>query len=327
MGRWVLCLAAAGAAGCFNGLVIKPVNTSAPLEAHVVQEAEGWTANKVAIIDVHGLLANTRSSGLFGDGENPVSLFREKLDKAAADDTVKAVVLRINSPGGGVTASDIMHAELLAFRAKTHKPVVACLMDVAASGGYYLATACDAIHAHPTTVTGSIGVIMSLYNAEGLCAKLGIESDPIKSGPNKDLANPARRLTAEERALLQAMVNHFHDRFVAVIVEGRGLPEEHVRALADGRIYSAQEAKELKLIDEVGYLRDAITHAKTLAGIRDAKVIAYERDPGGNGTIYAGLPRVPSEITVRLDVPGLDALGLNQPPGAVFLYLWQPGVK
>jgi protease-4 len=326
MSRFLLILALSGVAGCFNGLLITPVNTSGPLTERVVRESRGWTANRIALIDVSGLLLNVRSSGLLSDGENSVSLFRERLDLAADDATVKAVVLRINSPGGGVTASDIMYRDLMDFRQRTGKPVVACMMDVAASGGYYVAMASDLVYAHPTTVTGSIGVIMSLYNAEGLCTRLGIESDPIKSGKNKDLGNPARKLSDEERAILQGMVNQFYDQFVAVVSAGRNLPDEKVRAVADGRVYSAREAKELGLIDEVGYLEEAIAAARSLAKVQDAKVVCYDRgDLGANGTIYAGMPRIPSEIKVKLDVPALRALGLENPMGASFLYLWQPG--
>src|SRR5439155_15439089 len=132
----------------------------------VIAEAQSWCCrNKVAIIDVAGLIVNARIGSLFSNGDNPVSLFRERLAAAADDPRVRAVVLRINSPGGAVTASDIMYQDLLQFRRDTKKPVVACMMDVAASGAYYLAMGCDEVYAHPTTVTGSIGVIMSLYNA------------------------------------------------------------------------------------------------------------------------------------------------------------------
>jgi protease-4 len=326
MNRWMLFLLLLAAPGCFNGLVISPVNVNAPLDESVVHEADGWTFNKIALIDVSGLIMNARISGLLSDGENPVSLFREKLEHAAADSSVKAVVLRINSPGGAVTASDIMYRDLQEFREKSNKPVVACMMDVAASGGYYLAMAADSVYAHPTTTTGSIGVILSLYNAEELCKKLGVESDPIKSGPNKDLANPTRKLTPEERAILQSLVNQFYERFVTLVATGRRLSVEEVRPLADGRVYGAQEAKNLGLVDEIGYLEDAIREAKLRAGVRDATVIAYDRDPGNRATIHAGMPRIPSTINVKLEVPGLDVLGLNNPAGATFLYLWQPGL-
>src|SRR5438132_4467585 len=249
---------------------------------------------------------NARSSGLLSDGDNPVSLFREKLDAAACDKHVKAVVLRINSPGGAVTASDIMYQDLLHFRHETNKPVVACMMDVAASGAYYLAMASDRIYAHATTVTGSIGVIMSLYNASGLLTKIGVTSDPVKSGPNKDIGNPARPMTKEEREILQNMVNSFYDQFVQVVVKGRQLPEERVRALADGRIYTGLDAKKQGLVDEVGYLEDALQAAMDLACIKDARIIAYDACHGYRGSIYAGMPKIPSEISVKLDVPGLS---------------------
>ncbi len=307
----------------FNGIPVRPVITSARMDETVDQDAEScWTCKKIALIEVSGLIMNARVSGLISDGENPVSVFREKLDKAAEDPQVKAVVLRINSPGGGVTASDIMYNDLLHFRAKTHKPVVVCMMDICASGGYYLAMASDTVVAHPSTVTGSIGVIMNMYNAEGLCKMLGISGDAIKSGPNKDIGNPLRKLTDEERAIMQGMVNQFYDRFVEVVAKGRGLPADRVRQIADGRVYSAQEAKALNLIDDIGYMEDALREAKVRAGICDARVVVYDRDPGCRNTIYARTPGIPSEIKVKLDVPGLNANALS---GSTFLYLWQPG--
>ena len=252
MARWLVALTPLLLTGCFNGLLLKPTYCGGPVEETVMADAD-WLLcrDKVAVIDVEGLILNARTSGLLGDGENPVALFRERLEAAAADRHVRAVVLRINSPGGGVTASDIMYEDLVRFREKTHKPVVACLMDVAASGAYYLAMGCDAVYAHPTTVTGSIGVIMSLYNASGLFSMLGVRSDPIKSGPNKDLGNPLRAMTKQERAILQAMVNSFYDQFVKVVAAGRKLPEDKVRELADGRVFTGEEACRLGLVDRI----------------------------------------------------------------------------
>src|SRR5262249_9352285 len=157
MARWIVLLAPLTLSGCFNGLLIKPTYVDGPVTETAIQDpCNCLCRNKVAIIDVDGVIMNCRSSGPFRDGANPVSPFRAKLDAAADDKRVKAVVLRINSPGGAVTASDIMYQELVSFRHKTHKPVVACMMDVAASGAYYLAMGSDWIYAHPTTVTGSI---------------------------------------------------------------------------------------------------------------------------------------------------------------------------
>ncbi len=321
MPRWIIFALAFPLTGCFNGLLLTPTQVGGPLSETVMADSECCLClNKVAVIDVEGIIMNARTSGLLGSGENPLSEFREKLDAAAEDRRVKAVVLRINSPGGAVTASDIMYQELLSFRHDTHKPVVACMMDVAASGAYYLAMGCDVVYAHPTTVTGSIGVIMSLYNASGLFTKLGVSSDPIKSGPNKDIGNPGRPMTDEERGILQGMVNSFYDQFVHVVVEGRHLPEERVRVLADGRVYTGLDAEKLGLVDKVGYLEDAIQTAMDLACIKDATVVAYDRCDGYRGSIYAGMPKIPSQISVKLDVPGLPSRN-----GAAFMYLWEPG--
>jgi protease-4 len=319
--RWLSFLLPLLLTGCFNGFVIRPTNVDCPIEETVIIDAQRWLCrNKVAIIDVEGMILNAKTSGWLTSGDNPLALFRERLDAAATDKRVKAIVLRINSPGGAVTASDIMYQEILSFRRDTGKPVVACMMDVAASGAYYLAMGCDCVYAHPTTVTGSIGVIMSLYNASGLLTKIGVISDPIKSGPNKDIGSPARTMTAEERAILQGMINSFYDQFVKVVMEGRHLSLDQVRTLADGRIYTGLEAKRCGLVDEVGYLEDAIRAAMDLACIKDAAIIAYDRGEGYRGSIYAGMPRIPSEINVKLDVPGLSNHG-----GAAFLYLWEPG--
>jgi protease-4 len=240
--------------GCFNGITICPTNSDGPVEEMLVRDAKGcFCRDKVAIIDVDGLIVNAKTGGLLGgDHENPVSLFRERLQAAADDKHVKAVVLRINSPGGAVTASDIMYQDLLHFRHETRKPVVACMMDVAASGGYYLAMGSDVVFAHPTTVTGSIGVIMNLYDATGLFTKIGVASNPIKSGPNKDIGNPIRPMTDEERAILQGMIDQFYGQFVKVVACGRHMTDAQVRKLADGRVYTGVEAKELGLVDHVG---------------------------------------------------------------------------
>lgn len=323
MARWLVIWAALALTGCFNSLVLTPSNTGGPVCENEVTAADHCLCHaKIALIDVEGLIANARTSGLLGGGDNPVTLFKERLEKAANDRHVKAVVLRINSPGGAVTASDIMYRDLIKFRAETGKPVVACMMDVAASGGYYLAMGADQVYAHPTTVTGSIGVIMSLYNAHGLFAKLGVSSDPIKSGPNKDIGNPGRPMTEAERGILQGIVNSYYGQFVNIVATGRHMPEDKVRTLADGRVYTGVEAHKLGLVDEVGYLDDAVACAKSLASIKDARIVAYDRGSGCRGSIYASAPRIPSEITVKLDVPGLSQMQGS----AAFMYVWEPGL-
>lgn len=326
MMRWTLLIVALIQPGCSNSFILYPTSGSGPVEETPIANAKHYLCcDKIALIDVEGLIMNARSSSLSlmgGDsGENPVSLFRERLDAAADDKHVKAVVLRINSPGGGVTASDIMYQELCNFRKKTGKPVVACMMDVCASGGYYLSMGCDRIIAHPTTVTGSIGVIMSLYNATGLASLVGVSSTPIKSGPNKDIGNPLRPMSEPERAILQGMVDSFYAQFVQVVVRGRGLPEERVRVLADGRVYTGLDAQKLGLVDEVGYLEDALQRAREMACIKDAAVVAYDRCDGYRGSIYAAVPKLPTEVHVKLDLPGMAGGSAS----AGFMYLWEAG--
>jgi protease-4 len=312
--------------GCFNGLLVMPTNVSVPLERVTIVKADScWTRARVALIDVDGMILNAKLDGIFSSGENPVSIFRERLDEAAKDPRVKAVVLRINSPGGAVTASDIMYRDLCRFRDTTGKPVVACLMDVAASGGYYLAVGSDQIIAHPTTVTGSIGVIMSLFNVSGLCHLLGVNSEAIKSGPLKDIGNPVRPMSDEERALLQGMVDQFYGQFVHVVAKGRKMPEDQVRHLADGRVFTGMEACKLGLVDRIGYLEDAFTVAMKLAGVSDAALVAYDRCNGYRGSIYAALPKLPTEMKIKLDIPGLPGNGASS--SAAFLYLWEPGAR
>jgi protease-4 len=314
-------------AGCFNGVLLTPARVGGPVEERKVTPPDSFLCfDKIALIDVEGLLVNAHTGGFLTSGDNPVSTFRERLDAAALDKRVKAVVLRINSPGGTVTASDIMYRDLVNFREQTGKPVVACCMDVAASGGYYLAMGCDRVYAHPTTVTGSIGVIMSLYNASRLMNLIGVKNEPIKSGAIKDIGNPARPMTDEERVILQGLINNFHEQFLEVVARGRHerLNAQRVRELADGRVYSGVEAKKLGLVDEVGYLEDALRCALQMACLKDAAVVAYDTAACDyRGSIYASGSKLPAEMKIKVEVPGLSGItGLG--PG--FYYLWEAGL-
>ena len=311
-----------GCVGCFDGLLIKPVNTQAPLAEKTVRPAEhALTFNKIAVIDVGGMLLNMNAGSLLSSGSNPVSDFREKLQRAAEDSSVKAVVLRINSPGGGVTASDIMWHDLMEFRKTTSKPVVACLLDMATSGGYYVAVASDRLIAHPTCVTGSIGVVMTMWNFHHLLDKIGVENRAITSGPNKAMGSPSHALSDEQEAILQGVIDQFHSRFVEIVAKGRPkLDIDTIRILADGRIYSATEAKSVGLVDRIGYLEDAFEEAISLAKIDDAQVVMYAPAAESRPSIYSTFQNLPKEINLfKVNLPGLES-------GPAFLYLWQPGL-
>jgi len=309
------------AAGCGEnvGFVVRPVPLEQKLVETEVARGRGLFPPKVAVIDVDGLLLNRREKGLLTVGENPVSLFVEKLDKAAADPSVRAVVLRINSPGGGVTASDVMYRRLVRFRRQREVPVVAAFEDVGASGAYYLACGADAIVAHPTTVTGSIGVLVQTVSFAGTMDMLGIEAQAVTSGKHKDMASPLKPLTKDDLAILQGIVDEFYGRFVEVVAAGRpNLSAEQVRQLADGRVYTGEQAKANGLVDEVGDLLAAIALARKLAEAEDAKVVMYHRPWGSKANVHSAAPSMPGQI----NLVNIDASSLAHVAGPQFLYLW-----
>lgn len=188
---------------------------------------------------------------------------------------IKAIVVRIDSPGGAVAPTQEIFEELGKIR--TEKPLVASLGSMATSGGYYIASACDQIVANPGTLTGSIGVIMQLGNVEELMRKLGLRGYNIKSGPHKDIGSPYQPLSTEGRAILQALVDDVHDQFVGAVSEARGMDEGEVRRLADGRVYSGRQAKDLGLVDVLGNLEDAIDLAAKRAGLEERPQVFYSR--------------------------------------------------
>lgn len=280
----------------------------------------GGDGPRVALIDVDGLLLNMDMTGLASMGENPVSIFRERLDAAAADRCVRAVVVRINSPGGGVTATDIMWHDLQSFKQRTGLPVVACLMDVGAGGAYYVATAADEIVAHPTTVTGGIGVILNVYNLQDAMAQFNVVAAPVKSGPHIDLGTPITALDDDKRKLLQAMAEEFHARFRGVVLSARSGVDAAEASNFDGRVFTASQAHQRGLVDTIGYLDDAVAAARRLAGIHQAQVVLYHRLNDRARSPYSITPNVPLQSSLMpLSLPGLDRSKL---PG--FLYLWQP---
>jgi protease-4 len=308
-------LAAASLIGCINmssllGGRMHPV---------IVEESPRWfERNRIALIDIDGAIG--ASGGLaFALGGTSVADVREKLDWAARD-AVKAVVLRIDSPGGGVTESDFVYREIARFREDTGAPVVACMMDTAASGAYYVALAADRIIAAPTCVTGSVGVLIQVMNVQGLFQKIGLDSIVVKSGEKKDMLSPTRAMTEEERGIAEGVARRYFDRFVEVMRERRpAMRDEHAALISDGRILTADEALDLRMIDRVGYLDDAIATAKELAGIEHADVVLYRPFDDYTMNIYASAAARTSGLT-----ESLSSL-LRSSSGPAFLYLWCPG--
>lgn len=310
------------AAGCgAPSLLITPVSSSRALEETVLIRDSLFSRDKIALIDVSGIIMNDHSPKLIGEGEHPVSRLLEQLAAARRDPRVKAVLLRINSPGGTVVASELMHDEITHFR-QTGKPVIAVLMDVAASGGYYIACACDEIVAQPSTVTGSIGVIMQMFEVSETMKMIGIKSDAIVSGPAKDSGSPLRPMRDAERDRFQTIVDEMYGRFVAVVAEGRpNLDEAGVRGIADGRIYTAAQAMELGLIDRIASVRETIEQTKERVGAKSIKLIAYKRPSAYRPNYYAAAPTPGGDVNLfNLDLPSWFDRATPR-----FMYLWAPG--
>jgi protease IV len=308
-----------------TGCVVIPIGDllkGPELSEQVLIEGTGiFGKEKVAIIDVEGVVRSSESSSLLFPEESTLREMKARLDAARYDPEVKAVVLRISSPGGEVTACDILHQEVMRLRRDRKIPVIASILDQGTSGAYYIAAAADRIIAHPTSVVGSIGVILYNLDLSGLLGKIGVTAAPIKSSDKKDLNSPFRPMTPEERAVLQRLVDDLYQRFVTVVDEGRSqLGKEEVLAIADGRVVSGIEAERLKLVDRTGYLSDAIEEAARAAGIETPTVVQYTRIARSGASIYGIGPEKPAARELRVS---LDAGMLSVPK---LYYLWHPGL-
>ena len=261
---------------------------------HIERPVKRHLLRKVLMAVGAGLLLLTVVNILFPDlelsSEDRIALVRVEgvildaqatigeLKRFSENPSVKAIVLRIDSPGGGVVPSQEIHDAVKRIRSKNNKAVIASMGSVAASGGYYIAAATDRIVANPGTLTGSIGVIMETANVEGLLQKIGVEGVVIKSGKYKDVGSPLRKMTDEERGLMQAVMDDVHKQFIEAVAEGRSLELNVAQALADGRVFTGRQAKDAKLVDELGDLDDAIQLAAEVAGIEgEPKVVEPRR--------------------------------------------------
>ena len=275
---------------------------------------------KILLIDVSGVIATSLDVNILAREKNILSSIRYRLEKAVEDRWIKGIILRIDTPGGEVTASDIIYNEIQLFKEKTGVPVVVLGMGIMASGGYYIASAADYIITHPTAITGSIGVISIFPNIQELFDKIGIQVNIIKSGKMKDSGSSFRDMTAEEEAVFQSVVDELYQNFLNVVLESRKelLSREQLKGIADGRIYTAGQALELKLIDEIGYFDRAFEKTKQLASIRNAKVMTYTYYPKSKTNIYASTSdslSLSKSDDIQKILPSLQA---------GFYYLWLP---
>jgi protease-4 len=305
------CLALTGCTGLLGPLRLSP------LEESVVFGERG---PKIVQLEIEGLISESTRRGTFSllPSESMIARLREALEKAEEDEDVAALLLRVQSPGGTVSASETLFHEVLSWKERTNRPVVAHLEGTATSGAYYVSMAADEVIVHPTTVTGSIGVIFAGLNLSGLMEKIGVENQTVKSGSYKDAGSPFRPMRAEERAQLQSVIDDFHARFRSVVDGGRsGLDRAAVDRLSDGRIFSATQALDLGLVDRIGYLDDAVKAAEERAEIKTSRVVVYHRSHEYRNNLYSR-PMVHTGPMVQVDlIPGAPA---PLPPG--FYYLW-----
>lgn len=310
------------ATGCFsnNDLSLWP-DFDDELTTIMVKKPQEKTDNRILLLDIEGAISEYGHASFFYDFEATTTVVRKKLEKAQRDERIKAVVLRINSPGGTVTGSDIIYHELLKYKKTAKVPIVAEIMGIGASGGYYVSCAADKIMSHPTAINGSIGVIMHSFGFAGLFEKIGMESRVIKAGKLKDVGNPFNEMTDDERQVLQRIVDTSYARFLEVIAEGRPqMTKEQIKAAADGRIMTAAEARELGLIDKLGDLEDAIDEAMALANIRDAGVILYTTSKKPDQNIFSATTAQAPDV--NLNPMGVDFETLIDLSRPRLYYMW-----
>lgn len=285
----------------------------------------GWFGlPKVALIDIDGIISGVGEPAVISPRNNPLDRAVARLREAERDSRVSAVVLRINSPGGTVAATDTLYHEILRFRERSSKPVVVSMSDVAASGGYYISLAADHIVAQPSTVTGSIGVIFQTFNiAEGL-SMIGIEGRAVTSDRNKAIASPFEPAREEHYEILQSIVDDFYSTFRSTVVERRpALRSEDLALVTDGRVFTGTQALQLGLVDQLGTLYDAFDTAKQLAGLDAAQLVKYHAEGIRANSPYAAAPDTrPSAMDQRIDI---SLFRLEQGRFSTgFYYLWRP---
>ena len=279
--------------------------------------------HKVVMIDLEGLISEQTAPGLIASRSSTVDRFVAQLDKASDDPRVRAVVVRVNSPGGTVAASETIYNEINRFRARTGKPVIASFAEIAAGGGYYIALGCDEIVAQPSTITGSVGVIIQTFNVSRGMSMIGVEGRAVTSRANKDIANPFEPADESHYEILQGLVDEFYDSFRARVVEARPIRESDLDRVTDGRVFTGATAHELGLVDRVGGIREAFESAQTIAGIEGASLVKYHREGAKPSTPYAraafGAPEPRGEETP------IGWLTSRLRPGAY--YLWTAGTS
>ena len=284
----------------------------------------GTEKGKVLVISIRGTISDTPKKQFVTTRPSMVQEVVSQLRKAEEDPEVRAVILKVNSSGGSVTATDILYNEIVTFKQKTKAKVVVAMMGVAASGGYYISLPADYILAHPTSVTGSVGDLFVRPDGAGLMDKIGVGVEVSKTGENKDMGSPFRQATIEEKQIIEDLIDQLGKRFLDRIAEHRKIDPESLTAISTARILLAGDALKLGMIDSIGYLAEAVSQAKKLADLpQDAKIVVYRRTRYPDDNLY-------NTSTSQYEGRGLSIVSLDLPASltsfqAGFYYLWQPG--
>lgn len=278
----LLSLACGGCA--FVNLDLGSMTRLQPFEERVIHEG---SKDKVLVVEILGLIRTTDNHSSLMPKQGTFERLENVLDQAKKDEKIRGLILKIDSPGGGYTASDLIFRKITGFRAAQKVPVVACIVDRGTSGGYMTALASDYIVAAPSSVVGNVGVLMPSISLGGLMDKLGVANQTVKSGKLKDAGTPLRDMTKEEEALLNGIIMEFSANFLERVKSVRPVTGEDLAVIRDGRVLTATQGKSLHLVDEVGYYEDALKKVEALAGVKDPTVVVYRRAGENRGGFYS----------------------------------------
>ncbi|WP_163538692.1 signal peptide peptidase SppA [Gracilibacillus sp. YIM 98692] len=279
---------------------------------------KGSPTNKIAVLHLNGVIQDTTANTVINTNSYNHKRFLDMLNNAAEDRGVNGIILRVNTPGGGVVESAEIHDKIVEIQEEYNKPVYVSMGNTAASGGYYISAPADKIVAHHATLTGSIGVIMESFNFAEFAEEHGIDFNTIKSGEYKDIMSMSREMTDDEREILQTIIDDMYADFVQVIVEGRNMSEDRVRELGDGRVYTGEQAQELGLADELGSLHDTIEMMKDDHEMGNAQVVEYEQGLGINQFLGGTIKSIFGSESDLIGIKNL--LRENNAPRAMYLY-------
>ena len=308
--------------GCAGPQVKLFSDASDPLKESVLQ---GTEKGKILVVSLRGVISTRPKEGTLRTMQSMVQEVVSQLRMAEKDKEIKCLLLKVDSPGGTATASDILYNEILAFKERTNVKIVVSMMDIAASGAYYVSLPADVIFAHPTTITGSIGVVFMRPNVTELIDKIGVTMNVNKSGKNKDMGSPFRKTTEEEAQILQDLTDGLADQFFTLVAKHRGLEKSVLSTISTARVYLPDEARALGLIDKIGYLDEAITEAIQISGLPEkAKVVAYRRTVFPNDNLYNPLTTRSYIQTRPLFDLGFQNAATHLSPG--FYYVWTPAL-